>query len=59
LTLYHLRSPGLKTLNIVVLKGFTAVVDPRAVGKNLAAFILVRAQPKAYPSMFVALKTIA
>jgi len=41
-----------------VLKGFKAVVDPRAVGKTLTAFILVRAQPKAYPAMLAALKKL-
>ena len=41
-----------------VLKGFRAVVEPKAVGKNLTAFILVRAQPKAYPAMLVALKRL-
>jgi len=41
-----------------VLKGFKAVVDPRTVGKTLTAFILVRAQPKAYPAMLAALKKL-
>jgi Lrp/AsnC family transcriptional regulator for asnA, asnC and gidA len=41
-----------------VLKGFRAVVDPKAVGKNLTAFILVRALPKAYPAMLAALKKL-
>ena len=41
-----------------VLKGFKAIVEPKAVGKSLTAFILVRAQPKAYPAMLVALKRL-
>jgi Lrp/AsnC family transcriptional regulator for asnA, asnC and gidA len=41
-----------------VLKGFRAIVDPRLVGKSLTAFILVRAQPKAYPAMLAALKKL-
>ena len=39
-----------------VLKGFKAIVDPKALGIALTAFILVRAQPKAYPAMLAALK---
>ena len=38
-----------------VLKGFKAIVEPKAVGKTLTAFILIRAQPKAYPAMLAAL----
>ncbi len=38
-----------------VLRGFKAIVEPKAVGKNLTAFILIRAQPKAYPAMLAAL----
>jgi len=41
-----------------VLRGFKAIVDPRAVGKTLTAFILIRAQPKAYPAMLTALKKL-
>jgi Lrp/AsnC family transcriptional regulator for asnA, asnC and gidA len=41
-----------------VLKGFKAIVEPKAVGKTLTAFILVRAQPKAYPAMLTALKKL-
>jgi len=41
-----------------VLKGFKAIVEPKAVGKTLTAFILVRAQPKAYPAMLSALKKL-
>lgn len=39
-----------------VLKAFRAIIDPKAVGKTLTAFVLVRAQPKAYPGMLTALK---
>ena len=39
-----------------VLKGFRAIVEPKAVGKTLTAFILVRAQPRAYPAMLASLK---
>ncbi len=39
-----------------VLKGFRAIVDPRGIGKILTAFILVRAEPKAYPVLLSALK---
>jgi len=41
-----------------VLKGFSAIIEPKAVGKTLTAFILVRAQPKAYPAMLIALKKL-
>ena len=41
-----------------VVKGFKAIVDPKAVGKTLTAFILVRAQPKAYLAMLAALKKL-
>lgn len=41
-----------------VLRGFKAIVEPRAVGKTLTAFILIRAQPKAYPAMLAALKKL-
>lgn len=39
-----------------VLKGFRAIVEPKAIGKTLTAFILVRAQPRAFPAMLAALK---
>ncbi|MGD0424174.1 MAG: Lrp/AsnC family transcriptional regulator [Candidatus Bathyarchaeia archaeon] len=42
-----------------VLKGFRAVVDPKAVGKNLTAIVLVRAYPKTFPGMLNALKKFA
>jgi Lrp/AsnC family transcriptional regulator for asnA, asnC and gidA len=41
-----------------VLKGFRAIVEPKAVGKTLTAFILVRAQPKAYPAMLAAIRKL-
>lgn len=41
-----------------VLKGFTAVVDPRSVGKALTAIVLVRALPKRLPGMLEALKKL-
>jgi Lrp/AsnC family transcriptional regulator for asnA, asnC and gidA len=41
-----------------VMKGFRAVVDPKAVGKSLTAIVLVRAYPKTYPGMLDALKKI-
>jgi len=39
-----------------VLKGFMAVVNPKAVGKSLTAIVLVRAYPKTFPGMLDALK---
>ena len=41
-----------------VLRGFKAIVDPRAVGKSLTAIMLVRANPKGLPSMLSALKRL-
>jgi Lrp/AsnC family transcriptional regulator for asnA, asnC and gidA len=41
-----------------VVKGFRAVVDPRAVGKSLTAIVLVRAHPKTFPGMLDALKKL-
>jgi Lrp/AsnC family transcriptional regulator for asnA, asnC and gidA len=41
-----------------VIKGFKAIVDPKAVGKNLTAIVLVRANPKAFPGMLDALKKL-
>jgi len=38
-----------------VIKGFKAIVDPKAVGKSLTAIVLVRANPKAFPGMLNAL----
>jgi Lrp/AsnC family transcriptional regulator for asnA, asnC and gidA len=39
-----------------VIKGFTALVAPAAVGKPLTAIVLVRANPKAYSGMLDALR---
>jgi Lrp/AsnC family transcriptional regulator for asnA, asnC and gidA len=39
-----------------VIKGFKAIVDPKAVGKKVTAIVLVRADPKAYPRMLDAVK---
>lgn len=36
-----------------VIKGFKAIVDPRAVGKNLTAIVLVRANPKYSPECWM------
>ncbi len=41
-----------------VLRGFMAIVDPKAVGKNLTAIMLVRANPKSLPGMLDALKRL-
>jgi len=41
-----------------VLKGFRAVVDPKAVGKTLTAIVLVRAHPQTFPGMLDALKKL-
>lgn len=41
-----------------VLKGFRAVVDPKAIGKTLTAIVLVRARPQTFPGMLDALKRI-
>ncbi len=40
------------------LKGFRAVVDPKAVGKTLTAIVLVRAHPQTFPGMLDALKKL-
>jgi Lrp/AsnC family transcriptional regulator for asnA, asnC and gidA len=45
-----------KLLEKGVLKGFTALIDSKAVGKNLTAIILVRAHPKTFPGMLNTLK---
>jgi Lrp/AsnC family transcriptional regulator, regulator for asnA, asnC and gidA len=39
-----------------VLRGFKAVVDPKAVGKSLTAIMLVRANPKSLRGMLDALR---
>lgn len=39
-----------------VIRGFSAIVDPKAVGKELTALVLVRANPKAFPGTLDALK---
>lgn len=41
-----------------VLKGFQAIVDPKSVGKNLTAIILVRAHPKTFPGLLDTLKKL-
>lgn len=41
-----------------VLRGFKAIVDPKAVGKNLTAIMLVQANPKSLPGMLDALKRL-
>ena len=41
-----------------VLRGFKAVVDPRAVGKGLTAIMLVRASPKSLTGALDALKRL-
>ena len=41
-----------------VIKGFKAIVDPKAVGKMLTAIVLVRANPKVYPGMLDAIKKL-
>jgi Lrp/AsnC family transcriptional regulator for asnA, asnC and gidA len=41
-----------------VIRGFKAIVDPKSVGKNLTAIVLVRANPKAYPGMLDAIKKL-
>jgi Lrp/AsnC family transcriptional regulator for asnA, asnC and gidA len=41
-----------------VIKAFQAIVDPTAVGKNLTAIVLVRANPKAFPGTLEALKKL-
>ena len=47
-----------KMLERGVIKGFTALVDPSAVGKPLTAIVLVRAQPKTYSGTLEALRKI-
>ncbi len=39
-----------------VLKGFVAVVDPKAVGKPLTAIMLIRARPRSLPRILEGLK---
>lgn len=41
-----------------VLKGFMALVDSKAVGKNLTAIVLVRAHPRTFPGMLNTLKKL-
>jgi Lrp/AsnC family transcriptional regulator, regulator for asnA, asnC and gidA len=41
-----------------VLRGFKAIVDPRAVGKSLTAIVLVRANPKSLRGMLDALRRL-
>jgi len=41
-----------------VIKGFSAIVDPKAVGKSLTAIVLVRANPKAFPGTLDALRKL-
>lgn len=41
-----------------VIKGFRAIVDPRAVGKNLTAIVLVRANPKVFPGMLDTIRKV-
>jgi DNA-binding Lrp family transcriptional regulator len=41
-----------------VIKGFTTLIAPAAVGKPLTAIVLVRANPKAYGGMLDALKKL-
>jgi Lrp/AsnC family transcriptional regulator, regulator for asnA, asnC and gidA len=41
-----------------VIKGFRAVVNPQSVGRQVAAFALVKAEPKSYPKMLAELKSI-
>jgi len=41
-----------------VIKGFKAVVDPQAVGRNLTAIVLVRANPKAFPGYLDAFRKV-
>jgi len=39
-----------------VIRGYSAIVDPKAVGKSLTAIVLVRATPKAFPGTLEALR---
>jgi Lrp/AsnC family transcriptional regulator for asnA, asnC and gidA len=41
-----------------VIRGFSAIVDPKALGKDLTAIVLVRANPKAFPGTLDALKKL-
>jgi len=47
-----------KLKNAGVIKAFRAIIDPKAIGKTLTAFVLVRAMPKAFPGMLNALKKL-
>jgi len=39
-----------------VIRGFSAIVDPKAVGKDLTAIVLVRSNPKTFPGALEALR---
>jgi Lrp/AsnC family transcriptional regulator for asnA, asnC and gidA len=39
-----------------VIMGFSAIVDPKAVGRSLTAIVLVRVNPKAFPGTLDALR---
>jgi len=41
-----------------VIRSFSAIVDPKAVGKDLTAIVLVRATPQAFPGTLDALKKL-
>ena len=41
-----------------VIKGFRAIVNPQSVGRQVAAFALVKAEPKSYPKMLAQLASI-
>lgn len=41
-----------------VIRSFSAIVDPKAVGKDLTAIVLVRATPQAFPGTLNALKKL-
>jgi len=41
-----------------VIRGFSAIVSPEAVGKGLTAFILIKADPQRYSSVLEALSAI-
>jgi len=41
-----------------VIKSFSAIVDPTAIGRELTAIVLVRATPQTYPGTLDALKKI-
>ncbi len=41
-----------------VIKRFAAIISPELVGKNLTAFVLIKAEPQKLPEVFEALKRI-